>query len=87
MTPVQPQNSEFAEYIIPAIQNIQNAISSSGLQDNMKLITAVDQSKILIFSNPPSRGEFRPDIKQFMDSIINFIVNNNNAPFLVNLHP
>ncbi|WOG87811.1 hypothetical protein DCAR_0207043 [Daucus carota subsp. sativus] len=86
IAPLHAQNSEFAEFLLPAMQNIKNAISASGLQDQIKVTTALDQSEILSQSSPPSAGEFRPDMRDFIDGIINFLVNNN-APLLVNIHP
>lgn len=69
-------------------KTIQNAISARGLQNKMRVTTAIDQSEILSKSYLPSQGQFRPEVKQFIDPIIRFLVNNNNiVPLLVNLHP
>ncbi|KAL1805044.1 hypothetical protein ACET3Z_028112 [Daucus carota] len=87
ITPIDEQTSKFAPCVLQAMQNIQTAISACGLQNKIRVTTAVDQSEILSQSYPPSKGQFRPEVKQFIDPIIQFLVNNNNAPLLVNLHP
>ena len=87
ITPAHDQTSQFAQFVLQAMQNIQNAISACGLQNKIRVTTAIDQSEILIQSCPPSQGQFRPEVRQFIDPIIQFLVNNNNVPLLVNLHP
>lgn len=87
ITPVHDQTSQFSQFVLQAMQNIQNAISAFGLQNRMRVSTAVDQSEILTPSYQPSQAEFRPEARQFIDPIIRFLNNNNNAPLLVNLHP
>ncbi|XP_017233461.1 glucan endo-1,3-beta-glucosidase, acidic-like [Daucus carota subsp. sativus] len=88
IAPLHAQTSEFAEFLLlPAMQYIQNAISASGLQGQIKVTTALDRSEILYHFSPPSAAEFRPYIRQFINGIISFLVNNGSAPLLVNLHP
>lgn len=87
ITPVHSQNAQFARFVLPAMQNIRNALSSMGLQNRIIVSTAVDQSEVLGKSFPPSSGEFKPEIRQFIQPIIQFLVKNNNSPLLVNLHP
>lgn len=80
-------NGQYAQCLLQAMQNIQNAISSCGLQNKIKVSTALDHSVVLNQIHPPSNAEFNPVIKQyFIDPIIQFL-KKNNAPFLVNLHP
>lgn len=86
ITPLYSPNSQFSQFVLPAMQNIRNALYASGLQNKIKISTAIDQSEVLRQSFPPSQGEFRPEIRQFIDPIIQFLVNNN-SPMLVNLHP
>ncbi|KAL8093934.1 glucan endo-1,3-beta-glucosidase, acidic-like [Apium graveolens] len=87
ITPVHDQTSQFAQFVLPAMQNIQNAINAFGLQNRMRVTTALDQSEIISTTYQPSQGQFRPETRQFVDPIIQFLVNNNNSPLLVNLHP
>lgn len=83
---VSPLNdAQYVRFLLPALQNIQNAISTSGLGNQIKVSTAID-TRILGDSFPPSKGAFRPDVRSFLDPIIRFLVNNK-APLLLNLYP
>ncbi|CDO98259.1 unnamed protein product [Coffea canephora] len=78
-------NFDNAKYILPAMENLQNAIIAAGLQDQIKVSTAT-YTALLAVSSPPSQGSFGNDSKLFMKPIINFLVQNN-APLLVNIYP
>ncbi|KAF8403732.1 hypothetical protein HHK36_011836 [Tetracentron sinense] len=73
------------QYVLPAMQNIFNAISSAGLRDHIKVSTAIDTS-VLGTSYPPSKGALKGDVRSFLDPIIGFLVNNH-APLLANVYP
>ncbi|GFQ04565.1 glucan endo-1 3-beta-glucosidase basic isoform [Phtheirospermum japonicum] len=72
-----------ASFVLPAMQNINNAISSSGL--GIKVSTSID-TRVLGNSYPPEDGAFRSDATSYMNPIVEFLVNNN-APLLVNVYP
>ncbi|KAL8098245.1 glucan endo-1,3-beta-glucosidase, acidic-like [Apium graveolens] len=83
--PTQDQHSiEYREFLLTAMKNIQNAVSSCGLQNKIKVSIALDHSVILKQIRPPSNAEF--DDKYFIGDIIQ-LLKNNNAPFIVNIHP
>jgi hypothetical protein len=75
--------NNLAQFVVPAMQNIKNALSSAGL-NNIKVSTAVSTSVTTGF--PPSNGVFTSDAQPFMGPIVNFLASAN-APLLVNVYP
>ncbi|KAJ4971856.1 hypothetical protein NE237_004955 [Protea cynaroides] len=76
-------NSQYINYVLPALQNIHSAIASAGLQ--IPVTTAVETG-LLGTSYPPSQGVFRDDVSSYIDPIISFLAQNG-APLLVNVYP
>lgn len=74
-----------AQYVLPAMKNIQSALSASGLQNEMKVSTSVSQG-VLGKSYPPSAGVFSSDASRYLGSIVNFLASNG-SPLLVNVYP
>lgn len=74
-----------AQYVLPAMENIHDAISSVGLQDNIKVSTAV-LSGVLGNSYPPSNGSFADQASNYMSQIIPFL-DRTGAPLLANVYP
>ena len=81
---IHPGDNE-AQYIVPAMQNIQNALSSANLQGQIKVSTAIDSS-LIGKSYPPNQGVFSDNAKQYMQQITSFLVNNG-SPLLANIYP
>ncbi|PIN18304.1 Glucan endo-1,3-beta-D-glucosidase [Handroanthus impetiginosus] len=77
--------SQYVRYVLPALQNIQNAISNAGLGNKIKVSTAIETG-VLGNSYPPADGVFRSDVTSYLNPIIRFLVNNH-APLLVNVYP
>ncbi|XP_071929318.1 glucan endo-1,3-beta-glucosidase-like isoform X1 [Coffea arabica] len=80
-----PLSSNIAQYVGPAIEKIQNALASAGLQNQIKVSTSISAG-LLSVSYPPSQGLFSNEAKPFIKPIIDLLVRNN-APLLVNVYP
>ncbi|KAK9939589.1 hypothetical protein M0R45_016280 [Rubus argutus] len=81
---VRPDYAE-AQFLLPAIQNIQNAITAANLQGQIKVSTAIDTT-LLGINFPPSNGAFSDAGNSMISPIINFLVSNG-APLLINVYP
>ncbi|XP_061344813.1 glucan endo-1,3-beta-glucosidase-like [Gastrolobium bilobum] len=77
--------SWLAQYVLPAIQNIYQAIRAQGLHDQIKVSTSIDMT-LIGNSYPPSQGSFRGDVRSYLDPIIGYLLYAS-APLLVNVYP
>ncbi|KAI6685487.1 hypothetical protein NL676_031400 [Syzygium grande] len=80
-----PPGDAKAAYVLPAMQNIQNALASANLQGQIKVSTAIDTG-LLGVSYTRSNGAFSDTASQFINPIISFLVNNG-SPLLANIYP
>ncbi|KAG2671105.1 hypothetical protein I3760_14G118200 [Carya illinoinensis] len=81
---VHPDYAE-AQFVLPAMQNIHEAIVAANLQDQIKVSTSIDTT-LVENPFPPSQGSFSGAASSFINPIINFLVSNG-APLLVNVYP
>ncbi|KAF2289094.1 hypothetical protein GH714_028884 [Hevea brasiliensis] len=58
ISPMNGGTASLAKFVLPAMRNIYNAIRSAGLQDQIKVSTAIDVT-LIGNSYPPSAGAFR----------------------------
>ncbi|KAG1371169.1 Glucan endo-1,3-beta-glucosidase, basic isoform [Cocos nucifera] len=75
---------DYAGYVLSAMNNIQSALSASGL-GQIKVSTSVAYG-VLGTSYPPSAGAFSSDASQYLGPIVNFLASNG-SPLLVNVYP
>ncbi|KAG6679205.1 hypothetical protein I3842_14G119300 [Carya illinoinensis] len=78
-------NDAVAQFVLPAMQNISNAIAAAKLQDQIKVSTSIDTT-LVENSFPPSQGSFSGAATSFINPIIKFLVRNG-APLLINVYP
>ncbi|KAI4350378.1 hypothetical protein L6164_004838 [Bauhinia variegata] len=81
-------NNSFLNITFPALQNIQNALNDAGVGDTIKATVPLNAD---VYESPvnnpvPSAGKFRTDINDLMTQIVQFL-NQNGAPFTVNIYP
>ncbi|PKU71648.1 glucan endo-1,3-beta-glucosidase-like [Dendrobium catenatum] len=73
------------EIVLPAMNNIQNALQAAGLQGRIKVSTSVSTG-VFGTSYPPSAGVFSSDVHDTLQPIVSFLASNG-APLLANVYP
>lgn len=74
-----------AQYSLPALTNIYNAVRNAGLQDKIKVSVVIDM-QLLGNTYPPSAGAFRDDVRSYIDPIIGHLAWAK-TPLLANVYP
>ncbi|XVF28224.1 hypothetical protein REPUB_Repub15cG0011100 [Reevesia pubescens] len=69
VSPVNGGTAGLAQFVLPALVNVFNAVRSAGLQDQIKVSTAIDTT-LIGNSFPPSAGSFRGDVRSYLNPII-----------------
>lgn len=77
------ESGQFANFVLPAMRNIQKAITDAG--KHIKVSTAT-YTGLLSVSYPPRDGKFDDKVKGFIEPIIKFLVENK-SPMLANIYP
>ncbi|KAK4757366.1 hypothetical protein SAY87_018667 [Trapa incisa] len=78
-------SSNIAQYLVPAMRNIQTAINNAGLGGKIKVSTSITYAMIGV-SYPPSAGAFSNAEAAVIDPILRFLLDNQ-APLLINIYP
>lgn len=81
---VKPGDAQ-AGSVLPAMQKVHDALAAAGLQDQIKVSTAVEMG-LLGNSYPPEAGEFSADAKPYVSPIVQFLVDHG-SPLLANVYP
>lgn len=71
--------------LVPAIRNVQTALSSVSLGGKVKVST-VHSMAVLSRSDPPSSGSFNPVYQNTLNQLLAFL-KDNKSPFAVNPYP
>ncbi|XP_071690691.1 glucan endo-1,3-beta-glucosidase-like [Rutidosis leptorrhynchoides] len=79
------ENSKYVNFLLPALQNVHNAIKSANLDNKIKVSTAT-YTGLLDKTFPPSNGVFKDNVKGFIGPIIKYLAQNN-LPMLANIYP
>ncbi|XP_030973521.1 glucan endo-1,3-beta-glucosidase, basic vacuolar isoform-like [Quercus lobata] len=84
VSPVNGGTAGLAQFVLPALTNVFNAIRSAGLKDQIQVSIAIDMT-LIGNSYPPSQGAFRGDVRSYLDPIIGHLVYAK-APLLANVY-
>ncbi|OVA19669.1 Glycoside hydrolase [Macleaya cordata] len=76
---------KYAEFVLPAMKNLHNALSIGGLWHKIKVSTAVSTS-VMGQSYPPSAGTFSNRTLTYMEPIAKYLYSIG-APLLANVYP
>ncbi|KAF9681420.1 hypothetical protein SADUNF_Sadunf06G0224100 [Salix dunnii] len=79
-------NGSFVGTILPALKNIQSALTKAGLRTQVKVTVPLNADVYESPTNLPSDGNFRSDIHDLMLLIAKFL-SDNEASFIVNIYP
>ncbi|KAF7830209.1 glucan endo-1,3-beta-glucosidase 5 [Senna tora] len=79
-------NGTFEATTLPALQNIQIALTKAKLNNRVKVTVPLNADVYQSSSDKPSDGDFRTDIHDLMIQIVKFL-NDNGASFTVNIYP
>ncbi|XP_028790090.1 glucan endo-1,3-beta-glucosidase, basic isoform-like [Neltuma alba] len=85
VNPVDGANRQYAPHVLPAIQNVYQAICARCLHEKIKVSTSIDMT-LIGNSYPPSQGSFRDDVRSYFDPIIGYLVSAK-APLFANIYP
>ena len=71
--------------LVPAMRNLQNALASASLGGKVRVST-VHSMAVLGQSDPPSSGQFRPELQDTLRALLAF-QRDNKSPFAINPYP
>lgn len=84
VSPIKSDTAQYTQFVLPALRNINTAISAAGLNNQIRVSTAVETG-VLSTSYPPADGVFNPDVTSYLNPIVQFLAQTG-APLFVNLY-
>ncbi|XP_062093194.1 glucan endo-1,3-beta-glucosidase 7 [Humulus lupulus] len=78
-------DQDLISQLVPAMQNVQNALASVSLGGKVRVST-VHSMAVLGQSDPPSSGQFRPELQNTLKSLLTFL-RDNHSPLAINPYP
>jgi len=81
---IDPNNDLTSLFVLNAMQNINKALASANLQNQIKVSTAIHMG-LLGSSYPPSAGAFSQSSVSYITPIVKFLLDND-APILANVY-
>ncbi|XP_047958594.1 glucan endo-1,3-beta-glucosidase, acidic-like [Salvia hispanica] len=86
VSPIRGDTAQYVPFVLPAMRNIRAALDAANL-GAIKVSTAIETEVIDPNTNyPPSKGDFRGDVRPFLDPIVRFLVDTD-APLFANIYP
>ncbi|MQL68113.1 hypothetical protein Taro_000435 [Colocasia esculenta] len=82
---VTHQRPDLTQFLLPAMQNVFNAINNLGHADKIKVSTPFAFSAVSV-SFPPSKGSFRGDLQPLVRQILQFL-DRTGSYFMINIFP
>ncbi|KAI7746429.1 hypothetical protein M8C21_005874 [Ambrosia artemisiifolia] len=79
------ESSQYVNFVLPAMQNIHNALKDVGLDGQIKVSTAT-YTGLLDNTSPPSGSVFKGNVQGFIEPIVKFLAENK-LPMLANIYP
>ena len=86
VSPIRPETSQYVPFLLNAMRNIRAALDAAGL-GAIKVTTAIETEVVDPATNfPPSKGDFRPEVRPFLDPIVAFL-SDTGAPIFASIYP
>lgn len=79
-------NGTYNSVTLPALQNIQSALTKAGLAPKVKVTIPLNADVYESSNNLPSGGDFRANIHDLMLQIVQFL-SDNSSPVTINIYP
>ncbi|XP_057862270.2 glucan endo-1,3-beta-glucosidase-like [Cryptomeria japonica] len=79
------EKSEYGQYVLPAMSNLQTSLQNTNLHHNIKVSTTHGRA-VIPMSYLPSKGAFNHGVKDKMRSVLQFL-DHHRSPYMANIYP